>query len=83
MKRASTRAIERATAEIRDGATSKISKHERATVRALEKSLRAAGAKDARITVKAGRRAGEARALIDVAVSDIARLGEALRIVRR
>lgn len=89
VKKASSRAVARAAAEAREatGAAPRggrmVTKEERATCAALEKALRGAGAKDASVTAKAGRVSGAARATIELAVADIARLAEAVRVVRR
>jgi hypothetical protein len=88
VKKASTRAVARAAAEARErsgaarGGGRAVTKEERATCAALEKALRKAGAKDAHVTARAGRVTGAARATIDLAVADIARLAEAVRVVR-
>jgi hypothetical protein len=82
VKKASSRAIARATAEVRKGKTPRgrsVTKEERASCASLEKALRAAGAKDAKVSAKAGRVAGAARATIEIAVADLARLGRAAR----
>lgn len=86
VKKASSRAIARATAEVRRGATPRgrgVTRDERATCARLEKALRAADAKDATVSVKAGRVAGAARAVIEIAVEDLDRISSAVRVVRR
>lgn len=86
VKSASTRAIARATAAVRSTRNApggrSVARDERAACAALEKALRRAGAKDATVAVKAGRVAGAARAVIDIAVADIERLARAVRRAR-
>ena len=86
VKKASSRAIARATSEVRSGKTPAgrvVTKEERATCLALQKALRAAGAKDAKVTVKAGRAARAARATIDLLVREIALITKAVRAMRQ
>ena len=86
VKKASTRALARAAVGARrkkpTGGRS-VTKEERATGASLQRALRAAGAKNASVEVKAGRTAGQALAVIELAVADIERLAEAVRVVRR
>ena len=86
VKKASTRAIAKATAAVRRGVAPhgrKVTKEDRAACAALEQSLRAAGAKDAKVIVKAGRVAGAARAVIEIAVADLTRITAGIRVARR
>ena len=85
VKRASSRAIARATQEVREGATPRgrgVTKEERAACAVLEKALRSAGAKNAKVTVKARRVTGAARATIELAVADLTLLAKATRATR-
>ena len=82
VKQASSRAIARATSQVRKGRLPPgrvVTREERAAGAALQRALRAAGAKDATVEVKAGRVAGAARATIVLAVTDLALLGRAVR----
>jgi hypothetical protein len=78
--KASTRALAKAAAEARGGKAPKgrgVTREERASCAALAAALRAAGAKDAKVTAKAGRVAGAGRAVIELAIADLHRLAQA------
>ncbi len=83
VKTASSRAIARATSEIRRKRPANkrsATTEEHASCNAVEKALRELGAKDAKVTVKAGRVAGSARATIELLVEDIPLLRKAARV---
>ena len=85
VKQASSRAIARATSEVRKGKPPpgrSVTREERAAGAALQRALRVAGANDATVEVKAGRMAGAARATIDLAVADLGLLVRAPRAKR-
>jgi hypothetical protein len=86
VKKASSRAIARATVEVRTDATPRgrmVTREERAACAVLEKALRSAGAMDAKVIVKVGRITGAAKAMIEIAVADLALLGKAARTKAR
>ena len=56
---------------------SNVTRDERAACAVLEKALRSAGAKDAKVIVKVGRVTAAAKATIEIAVADLALLGKA------